>query len=224
MGELLKNILSLRDDIKKLDDEGNEKAIEYCELLIEIADNKEELENISSQKKILEDDIWAFKLKKGFLFTLPIGVTLSCLYFAYLIFSYWSNLSVGNVLFTIIGTPSFAMGIAGMSASFIMHSKKFGNLLMKLFPKFKELNDNLNSLIIKGDLTEKNIEKLQNSNDEILNFIDNNVQVIESKKEELQKLENNYFNNILDNHSVETTYTLSESGKKRTRTIGNTRN
>jgi len=151
-------------------------------------------------------------------------VTLSCLYFAYLIFSYWSNLSVGNVLFTIIGTPSFAMGIAGMSASFIMHSKKFGNLLMKLFPKFKELNDNLNSLIIKGDLTEKNIEKLQNSNDEILNFIDNNVQVIESKKEELQKLENNYFNNILDNHSVETTYTLSESGKKRTRTIGNTRN
>lgn len=224
MGELLKNILSLRDDIKKLDDEGNEKAIEYCKLLIEIADNKEEIENISSQKEILEDDILTFKLKKGFLFTLPIGVTLSCLYFAYLIFSYWNNLSVGKVLFTIIGTPAFSVGTAGMTASFVMHSKKFGNLLMKLFPKFKELNDNLNSLIIKEELAEKNIVELENQKDEILNMIENNVTVTESKKEELKKLENNYFNNILDNPDVETTYTLSETGKKRTRTIGNTRN
>ena len=221
MGELLQNILSLREDINNLTELSNRKAYEYCELAIKIADIEEQIKNMDSTKSELEESIMDFKLKKGILFTLPIGTLISTIFFACLIYSCLNKLTLGTILFTIIGTPTFSVSIAFAFSAFLMHSKIFTNYLVKKYPALKEMSNKLNSLIVRNRIVENNLNDIKKQKEEVVNIVANNQDVIESKTEELHKLEQEYFNNF-NTPSITnfTNYEVSKAGKKRTRTIG----
>ena len=84
------------------------------------------------------------------------------------------------------------------------------------------MNDNLNNLIIKSKILENNLNDVKNQKEKLTNIIINNEDIIESKKEELSKLEEEYFHYIMNNPVTNgTIYTLSSAAKKRTLTRGN---
>ena len=83
MGDLLKSILSLRYEIDKLNEVSNEKAYEYCELGIKIADIQENIITMSNDKSNLEKQIYDFKYKKRLLFTATIGISIVGCYFTF---------------------------------------------------------------------------------------------------------------------------------------------
>ncbi len=225
MGELLQNILSLRADISKLSEIGNEKSYEYCELAIKITDTEEEIEKIGLAKDNLEENIMDFKLKKGIFSTWPIGALISLSYFTFFIFVCLDKLTFGAILFTIIGAPAVSISLAFTLSAFLMHSKLFTNYLIKKHPSLKQMNDKLNNLIVRARITENNLNDIKKEKEKITNIILNNEDIIESKKDELNKLEEEYFHSIMNNPITNgTTYTLSSTGKKRTRTIGEKRN
>lgn len=222
MGELLKKIISLRNEINNLSKLSNEKVYEYCQLAIKIVDTEEEIVKIASAINVLDNDIVDFKLKKGILYSSPVGVTLSVIFFAAVIITCLDNLSLGTTLFAILGTPTLSISIAFMLSSFLMHSKIFSNFLIKKYAHFKKMNDELNNLIVRNRITENSLTNIKNKKEEITNTISNNGEILESKEEELSKLEQDYFNNIMNNPITNgTTYNISATGKKRTLTRGN---
>lgn len=223
MGDLLKSILSLRYEIDKLNEISNEKAYEYCELGIKIADIQENIITMSNDKSNLEKKIYDFKYKKSLLFTATIGISIVGCYFTFLVFNYWDKLTFSTSLLAIIGTPTFGGALAMYVSSLLVHSKKFNKFLTRKYTTLKEMNEKLNNLIDKIKKQENCLICIKKRQEEITNIITNNEEMLENKREELSKLEGEYFNNLLTNPSMTpTTYVPSTNGKKRTRTIGNT--
>ena len=221
MGELLQNILSLRYNINNLTELSNGKVYEYCELAIKIADTEEEIENMKVTKDNLEESIMDFKLKKGILFTWPIGAIFSLVYFTFLMLVV-DKVTIGSILFTAIGHAwdRYFLGKTGSRLS----EKDDIKALYKKYPELKEINDKLNNLIVRNRIVENNLKDIKKQKEEIVDIVTNYEEIIESKKGELNKLEQEYFNNFnnINNPSVtnSTTYEFSNAGKKRTRTIG----
>jgi len=222
MGDLLKSILSLRDQIDKLNEFSNEKAYEYCELGIKIADIQENIITMSNDKSNLEKQIYDFKYKKSLLFTAPIGISIIGCYFTFLVFNYWDKLTFSTSLLAIIGTPTFGGALAMYVSSLLVHSKKFNKFLTRKYTSLKEINEKFNTLIDKINKQENCLICIKKSQEEITSIIANNEEILENKRDELNKLEEEYFNNLINNTSMTTTYVPSTNGKKRTRTIGNT--
>lgn len=222
MGDLLKSILSLRDEINKLNELSNEKAYAYCKLGIKIADIQENIITMSNDKSNLEKQIYDFKYKKSLLFTATIGISIVGCYFIFLVLNYWDKLTFSTTLLAIIGTPTFGGMLAMYVSSLLVHSKKFNNFLTRRYTLLKEMTEKLNNLIDKIMKQENCIICIKNSQEEITNIILNTEEILENKREKLDKLEEEYFNNLINNPSVaSTTYVPSTNGKKRTRTIGN---
>lgn len=220
MGELLKKIQLTKEEIDKLTKISNEKAFVFCELAITIADSKEMVKTLSLNKENLEENIMDFKLKKGMLFTSPVGIILSLLYFSYLIITCFNNLNLGTILFTIIGAPACSLALSFMFSSFLANSKNFSNFLMKKFDSFKNMNKELNALIIEIETIEKSISNIINRKDELINEISTAEDIIENKRKELHELEEEYFKNISTRPiTASTSYVVSAPGKKRIRTI-----
>lgn len=222
MGDLLKSILSLRDEINKLNEFSNEKAYEYCELGIKIADIQENIITMSNDKSNLEKQIYDFKYKKSLLFTAPIGISIIGCYFTFLVFNYWDKLTFSTSLLAIIGTPTFGGALAMCVSSLLVYSKKFNIFLTRKYTFLKEMNEKFNTLIDKINKQENCLICIKKSQEEITSIIANNEEILENKRDELNKLEEEYFNNLLNKPSMTpTTYVPNSNGKKRTRTIGN---
>lgn len=217
MGELLQSILSLREDINKLTEFSNEAVYEYCELAIKFADDKEDILILSSEKKYIENCIKDFKYKKSLLFSLPIGILYFVSYFIYHLMYNWPSLAFGSSFVKILSFATIGMTLSGLSTYLLIRYDKFNNFLVKKYPNFKYMNEiiiNINNEIKNKEEELTNIEKRKQN---IINTISNNEEILENKREELSKLEIEYFNNIKNNPVTKgTTY------KKRTRTIGNT--
>ena len=225
MCELLKNILLLREEIDNLTEFDNEKAYEYCDLAIKFADNKEDISRMTSEKNYIENYIKDFKCRKGLLFSFPIGILFSVIYFLYQLICNLYSLTFGSLIVLISSSGAIATTISVLTACLLLRSDKFNNFLFKKYPSFKSMNDKVNNLNAEIKIKEENIANINKKKEEITNTISINGEILESKKKELSKLEQEYFNNIKKTPiTKETTYTISSISKKRTRTIGNTLN
>lgn len=221
MGELLKRILCIREDIYKLRELSNANAYNYCELAIAISDTMEDISIMSSEKKCIENYIKDFKYNKSLLYSLPIGIVVFSSYLLYLVITNSNPLTFGSAITTILVPFACCMTAAVGVAALCVRSKKFNNFLIRKYSTFKNRDDQLNNLNIKINELENNLITITNKKEEIMNTIVNNEEIIESKTEELDKLEKEYFNNIKNNPVTKgTTYILSSAGKKRTLTRG----
>ena len=222
MGELLQNILTLRKDIDKLIEFSNEAAYEYCELAIKVADDKEDISMLSSERRCVENYIRDFKCKKSLLYSFPIGMVFSIPYLTYQIIFNWYSLTFGSSLVQILSAAAMGMTISVASACLLLYSNKFESFLVKKYPSFKYMNEKVNNLKIEIKTKEEELEHIEKIKEEKTNAITNNEEILERKKDELYKLEQDYFNNIKNNHITNgTVYNLSSAGKKRTLTRGN---
>lgn len=217
MEETSKNILLLKEEMNKLTELIKEYAKEHCDLAIMIDQTKEELDKMELSKKVLEDNIMGFKLKKGMLYTLPIGIILSTIFSVGLIVSCLDNLTVGTILFAIIGTPAFSISFSFMLSSFLMHSKKFSNFLTQKYSSLKEMNTRFNNLIVRMRIIEKNYDNVVKRKKDITDVIVNYENIFESIKESLYNLEENSNNITCNSITKGINYTTNTSSKKRTK-------
>lgn len=216
MEELLKNILSLREDINKLSEISDNKSFEYRQLSEEYTNTKEDILTMSSEKNCIENYIKDFKYNKSLLYSLPVGIIISSLFLGCSAITSVGPWTFGGVIATFSVSSACGLAISLIVASLLVPSKIFSNFLIKKYPIYKYRDDILNSLNLKIKEAQINLDNIEKKIDEIMNIMKTSKNIIESKREELSKLEEEYLANIVNNpNNEETTYSLSSAGKKR---------
>lgn len=220
--EQSQNILCLKDDINKLIELGNEKTDEYCKLAICIADINDKIEDMISEKNDINNYIIKLKNNKSFIFSIPIGIGVVGTFFISLIISNLDKALFSVSIFAMVGTPVLGMTLACVISTLLLRSKKFNNYLIKNFSFLNNMQQKLYSLINKINIEEQKLEHLKKDKEEIVNYIINNSEILESKKEELRYIEEMYFKNTSTTPiSMTSIHNVNKTVMKRTKKIEN---
>lgn len=222
--EKLNLIQSLRCDIAKLNEQ-KEINVEKVKELDELYENNDsQLMELKVELYDIKEEFFDKKAKKYLLLTGSFGIIFAIITFFvcnhYLIptgnFDYISSLFISTF---------GAVSISVASSYYFALNNKFDNFLVKVFPKLQVDCDRIS--LLKNNIAKKMEEKeaiIAHQN--TLNFSNHSIsETIEKKKQQLDKLTNDYFDNIENNHLVDKNdniyITQENKGKTRVRTPEN---
>lgn len=179
--------------------------------------NDSRLDELEEELYDINEKFFDKKRKRYFLLILPVGIVFAIItYFAcndYLIptgkFDYIASLFIST-----FGAATFSI----VSSDILASKQKFDKFIVKIFPKLQVYCDKI--LILKNNIAKKT-EEMQDivAHQNGLNFSNHSIgEIIEVKRRELDRLTNDYFDNIENDHVMEEKET---KGKTRVRTPKN---
>ena len=193
MEEQLKLILCLRAEVRELMQLKENDENEYNNIIRKFDSTFEELKDID--KKLDEMTLFFRNAKdmkvikfNGFLSIFVMIITLILLIVL-------TNIPLANILLIETITLIFTLAIPVMLASTVFNNiiEKY---LVKKYPNIKMLYNNVKSLSNRKRLKEQRLMKLRSDRETINASFKYREQQLSIKKDELFKLEENYFNNL----------------------------
>ncbi len=199
--EKLNLIQSLRCELTELNEQKNIKVENLKELDERYKINVNQSKELSVELCDMKNEFIIKKVKKCLIFTFPIGFIC-----AIITFFVWNNSFISSGLFDYVLSTAVSglvfTTICGTSYLFASNDK-LDKFLINIFPKLQVYYDKIK--LLRNNFNKK-IDEIENILEQknTLNFLIHSIDgKIQEKKQELDGLTNDYFDNIENDHIVD---------------------
>lgn len=199
--EKLNLIQSLRCELTELNDQKNIKIKNLKELDERYKINVNQSNEINVKLRDIKKEFIEKKVKKYMIFTAPVGIIC-----AIIAFFVWNHYFIASGLFdyvlSIAVSGLISTTICGTSYLFSLN-EKLDKFLINIFPKLQVYYDKIE---LSRNNFNKKIDEIENILEQknTLNFLIHSIdEKIQEKKQELDGLTNDYFDNIENDHIVD---------------------